>query len=392
MIWKINKKWIGCIAILFALAFASCKKDGGMPTATAGTQPGFTASSTNLQFSIADSSNTAVTFSWSPSDFGVQVGVAYTMQLCPDSTFKDSAHLVTQSFTSATTSTSYTVAQFNSLILTDFGLPVGEPATVYARIQCAIATRSQNSAPLSVYRYSPVLTLQIDTPYSAKPIPVITPPDSLYIVGDATPGGWDNPVPVPSQKFTQIDQWGQIFEMVLPLTGGGTFLFLPVNGSWDQKYGGSTAGSGTILVGNAVPGSNTPGPATSGLYDIVVDFLHGTYTVKPITTSSIPANLYIVGDATAGGWDNPVPVPSQQFTQVSNGEYQITIPLASSGTYLFLPVNGDWTHKYGGASATGGALLADGTVPGSNTPGPTSNGTYLIDVNFLANTYTVTKQ
>jgi len=80
-----------------------------------------------------------------------------------------------------------------------------------------------------------------------------------------------------------------------------------------------------------------------------------------------------VGDATAGVWNNPVPVPSQQFTRVNLTQYQITIHLTTPGSYLFLPLNGDWTHKFGGASATGGALLYDGAVPGSNTPGPAAS-------------------
>lgn len=50
---------------------------------------------------------------------------------------------------------------------------------------------------------------------------------------------------------------------------------------------------------------------------------------------------------------------------------------------------GLWSHKYGGASATGGALLADGAVPGSNTPAPATSGMYQIVVNFQTGTYTV---
>jgi hypothetical protein len=100
-----------------------------------------------------------------------------------------------------------------------------------------------------------------------------------------------------------------------------------------------------------------------------------------------------VGDATAGGWNNPVPTPSQQFTQTGSAEFQITIPLTSGKSYLFLPLNGDWGHKYGGATdgtaITGGTLLADGAVPGSNTPAPATSGSYTITVNFITMTYKV---
>jgi starch-binding outer membrane protein SusE/F len=207
-------------------------------------------------------------------------------------------------------------------------------------------------------------------------------------VGDATAGQWNNPVPTPTQQFTQVDL--NTFGIVVQLTGGKQFLLLPVNGDWSHKYAVAASSSGPT-GGPFVPdaANNMNGPTATGLYLIIVDFVKGTYTITAAVAGQVPTNLYLVGDATAGGWANPVPVPSQQFTQISSGEYKITVPLSSTGSYLFLPLNGDWTHKYGGASATGGAVLADSQVPGSNTPGPSVSGTYTIDVNFFSKQYTV---
>ncbi|HLK30258.1 MAG TPA: SusE domain-containing protein [Puia sp.] len=248
---------------------------------------------------------------------------------------------------------------------------------------------SNTPAPATTGVYQIVVNFQTNT-YTVTQIPV---PANLYIVGDATPGGWANPVPTPTQQFTPIDAVS--YGIVVNLTAGKSYLFLPLNGDWGHKYGGASdgtaTGGGALLADGAVPGSNTPAPAASGLYLIVVNFATNSYTVTPYTG---PSNLYIVGDATAGGWANPVPTPSQQFTQVGNAEFQLTISLTSGKSYLFLPLNGDWGHKFGGATdgtATGGGiLLADGAVPGSNTPAPAATGNYLIDVNFITNTYTVT--
>jgi hypothetical protein len=242
---------------------------------------------------------------------------------------------------------------------------------------------SNTPAPATTGLYSVVVNFATSS-YTVTPMP-----SNLYIVGDATAGGWNNPVPVPSQQFTQIDNLS--FGIIINLTAGGSYLFLPVNGDWSHKYGGATDGTssaGVLLADGAVPGSNTPAPATSGLYSIIVNFATNSYTV-----TAVPSNLYIVGDATAGGWNNPVPTPSQQFTQTGTGTFQLTIPLTSGKSYLLLPVNGDWSHKYGGATdgtaPGGGALLADGAVPGSNTPAPASSGTYTIKVNFMTMKYTV---
>ena len=224
--------------------------------------------------------------------------------------------------------------------------------------------------------------------YTVKKLVV---PSNLYIVGDATAGGWANPVPTPSQQFTKIDDVS--FGIVLNLTASKSYLLLPVNGDWSHKYGGATdgtnVGGGTLLADGAVPGSNTPAPGTSGLYKIVVNFATNSYTITPYNG---PANLYIVGDATAGGWANPVPTPSQQFTELSKGIFQLTLPLTTGKSYLLLPVNGDWTHKYGGATdgvSANGDLLADGDVPGSNTPAPATSGSRTITVNFITMKYKV---
>jgi len=247
---------------------------------------------------------------------------------------------------------------------------------------------SNTPAPATSGVYHIVVNFQTNT-YTVTAVPV---PDKLYIVGDATTGGWTNPVPIPSQQFTKIDAVS--FGMITHL-GAGSYLFLPVNGNWDHKFGGSTdgtaSGGGVLLADNAVPGSNTPAPSASGLYKIIVNFATNSYTVTPYT-SAIPSDLYIVGDATAGGWDNPVPVPAQKFTRISNAEFRLTLPLIGGKSYLLLPLNGNWDHKYGGSSdGTAGpaTLLADGDVPGTNTPAPSVSGTYTIDVNFITNTYTV---
>jgi len=245
---------------------------------------------------------------------------------------------------------------------------------------------SNTPAPAASGVYKIVVNFQTNT-YTVTQIAV---PSNLYIVGDATAGGWNNPVPTPSQQFTAINNVS--YGIVINLTAGKSYLFLPVNGDWSHKYGGSTdgTGGGVLLADNAVPGSNTPAPSTTGLYMIVVNFATNSYTVTPYTG---PSNLYIVGDATAGGWNNPVPTPSQQFTQTGTAEFQITIPLTSGKSYLFLPVNGDWSHKFGGSTdgtaSGGGQLLADNAVPGSNTPAPATSGNYTIKVNFITMTYTV---
>jgi starch-binding outer membrane protein SusE/F len=126
----------------------------------------------------------------------------------------------------------------------------------------------------------------------------------------------------------------------------------------------------------------------------VVSFTTKPFAPPPKVNPPTTGKLYLVGDATAGGWNNPVPVPAQQFTQVSTTLYEITVPLIGGFQYLFLPLNGDWGHKFACAktanqSADGGDFGYDFT---DNFPGPAASGTYKISVDFQRGKYTVVKQ
>ncbi len=325
-------------------------------------------SSSPLVLLVSNASNTAVSFNWNASNFGTNT-ILYALQL-------DTAggNFVTPQVKQLGTAytTAFTVNDLNTMAIAA-GVIGGSTKNVQFRVVSYLGSYSK---PLV---YSNAVTISVTT---------FTPvPSALYIVGDATPGGWSNPVPLPSQQFSRINAVS--YGIVINLTAGKSYLFLPLNGNWDHKYGGTSATGGTLLADGAVPGSNTPSPATTGTYQIVVNFQTGTYTVTPFATA-IPDNLFIVGGATDGGWANPVPVPSQQFTRIDAVTYGIVTNLKAGESYLFLPVNGDWGHKYGGTSATGGTLLADGAVPGSNTPSPATTGLYQILVNFQTGTYTVT--
>jgi starch-binding outer membrane protein SusE/F len=279
-------------------------------------------------------------------------------------------------------SKSFTQLELNNMASLEFGTLAGEVGNVDFRI------KATNGAATIIY--SNTVTVAI-TPYSSKPVPKYPVPANLFIVGDATPGGWSNPVPTPSQQLTRIDE--NTFGIILQLTGGKKYLLLPVNGLWDNKYNVTTSGAnpaGDEFAPNA--GSNDiPGPANDGLYKIIVDFITGTYTVTLLASNPIPANLFIVGDATPGSWTNPVPVPSQQFTQITNGEFQLTLQLTGGKHYLLLPVNGEW-GKFNVATDTANPLEDTfAAEQPKDIPSPPNDGTYIINVNFFTMKYKVTQ-
>lgn len=130
------------------------------------------------------------------------------------------------------------------------------------------------------------------------------------------------------------------------------------------------------------------------MYSNVLKFTTQPYVIPPKVEPPALGHLYIVGSATPGDWGNPVPVPSQEFTKISNTLYEITIPMIGGKEYLFLPLNGDWGHKYSVPNnklpglSEGGDFKKDAS---DNFPGPTANGTYKIQVDFKRGKYSVTK-
>lgn len=118
------------------------------------------------------------------------------------------------------------------------------------------------------------------------------------------------------------------------------------------------------------------------------------YVVPPKVEPPSSGQLFLVGSATDGGWNNPVPTPSQEFTKIDDLHFTLTVNLIGGQEYLFLPVNGDWSHKY--ACKTKAVQSPNGGDFGldlsDNFPGPISNGSYKIDVDFQKGKYTVTKQ
>ena len=360
---------------------ASCDKVGSLPFYGKGTNPVLTPSTTTVAPTAADSNNTVLTLSWTYPNHATDSGnIKYTVEI--DSTGKNFANAATK-VVMGKLSTSFLAKELNSILL-GFGYAFNVAVDMDVRV---ISSYANNNERLP----SNVVKIRM-TPYRIPPKVPIPTTGKLYIVGDATAGGWNNPVPVPSQELARLDQttWGGVFQ----LTGGKQYLLLPLNGDWSHKF--SVANN--TIAGLSAGGDfgfdlndNFPGPATTGLYKIIVDFQAGKFTVTPYT-GALPTNLYLVGDATAGGWNNPVPVPSQQFTRLNSSIFEITIPLIGGKQYLMLPVNGDWSHKFAVANNSLAGLWSGGSFGydlSDNFPGPPTSATYKITANFVTKTFTV---
>jgi hypothetical protein len=334
---------------------------------------------TSVTGTASTSTNHSNTFSWSSAFPGYSGTVSYVLQY--DSAGKGfaSPQQIAGYGGASIYSASLNQGDMNTTALSS-GIAVGATGAVEYRVKATTAS--------GAIAYSNVVNVTVTT---FSPVPA-----NLFITGDATLGGWmvgnGVGVPVPSQQFTKLDTYK--FSLTLWLNGNKSYLFLPVNGDWSHKYGGIGANGTNNLAGDdfKAEGSDLKSPAADGVYQIVVDFQTNKFTVTQIP---VPANLYITGDATPGGWmvgnGVGVPVPSQQFTKLDNVTFGIVVNLNADKSYLFLPVNGDWGHKFGstGGDNTNNVNGDQFKAEGGNMKAPPSSGLYLIIVNFATSSWTV---
>jgi hypothetical protein len=369
------------ILMLFMVAvtaFTACDKVDDLPFYNVGIDPAVTASATNIAPIPADSLKDVLTLDWSDPKYATDTtNVKYLVQI--DSAGRNFSKAAIRQVMGKRTTT-FTARDLNNIML-GFGFEFNKAYDLDVRVVSSYANNNEK-------RNSNIVKIK-GTPYKTPPKVALPTTGKLYLVGDATEGGWSNPVPVPKQEFTRIDE--TTFAGIFKMKGGKQYLILPLNGNWDNKYS---------VANNTLPdlnkggdfrfnaSDNFPGPTADGEYKIVLDFQQGKFTVTPYTQQhGLPVNLFIVGDATPGDWSNPVPVPSQQFTQINSTVFEIaSLNLITGKAFLLLPENGNWNKKYGlGNSA---AFIEP---QGPNIPAPSSTGNYKITVNFIDNSIKLTK-
>jgi hypothetical protein len=139
-------------------------------------------------------------------------------------------------------------------------------------------------------------------------------------------------------------------------------------------------------------------PLAAPQFSAVLSYGVTPFAPPPVVTPPQSGTLFIVGSATPGGssngWDNPIshnPLSQQQFTQVSQTEYKITLPLIGGGEYKFISVNGSWTNQWSVKTSDDPAEIYGGpfVFNGANILAPPASGTYTIDVNFQTGKFSV---
>lgn len=177
---------------------------------------------------------------------------------------------------------------------------------------------------------------------------------TLYMVGDATPNGWDINAPTP---LTPSKEDPLIFTWEGPLNVGGMKLCL-IAGSWDVPFvrplkDGKEIGKTTITDEAFQMHAGDPDEkwrlTEAGVYALTFDLRNWTMSTTYLREPDAPVlepisadDLYIVGDATPNGWNINAP---NELEKKSDYVFTYEGPLAV-GSLKACISTGSWDVKF----------------------------------------------
>jgi starch-binding outer membrane protein SusE/F len=342
------------IAGLFALI--SCQKQekgpviSAEPVAPAVSLP---AAGSSL-IMIKPNADNKVAFAWSAADYGMPLGVLYTIQICKAGTNFAGA-VVNVGSVNALVDT-LKVSEFNSkLVALEANMEVSN--SIDMRVICTVPSSNADTV------FSPKININI-TPYTAK--------DFIYLVGAFN--GWNNTT-APAMNRNMP---GLKYEFYINFTAGNLeYKILPTQGSWNGDIGDDKTGTGHLMS----DGENNMWVPAAGYYRVNVDLTNMSWSTTAATSWGI------IGGFAGNSWGSDVATLTYN---TGTGKWEGTFTTTASVDWKFR-ANAAWSLNYGDNGANG--TLEEG---GSNIT-TSDAGTYAVtlDLNPTGNPqayhYTIVK-
>lgn len=225
----------------------------------------------------------------------------------------------------------------------------------------------------------------------------------LFIIGEATSYGWnlDN-----AQSLLSLNENPDVLSGTIYLKGGesNTFKFME-NHEWGStEYGvpsdaGNTAVNGEIQLGSGTldNGYKQIYVAKDGNYKISIDTknLKADIRLSEYQDHEIQyCSLFLVGDATAGGWSVEDGTPLYQSEKMPC-EYSAVVTLKTQGTFkIATALRGAGTYNaqyfYFKDAGDAGKISTDSTD--DRQWSVSNDGEYTVTVNTLSNTISIEKK
>jgi len=273
--------------VIISLLFQACKKEINAPHGSVTATPKLSSSADQLTLAQADTAKTTLTLNWSAAGVSGTTGkIVYVLEF--DKKGNNFANPVRVKIGGDTTRITYTVKQLNNLLE---AYPINTPINFEVRV----VTATSDGAVMPFF--SNVVNLNVstfaDVPYH-----------QLWLVGDATPNGWDISNATPMSEST-TDPF--VFSYTGPLTAGEFKIATAkdFNGLFYRPTSNHPSLSATAVQVSAGNPDNKwqITPTYTGTYTINLNLRNNTINIIPINIPKPPYNqLWLIGDATAGGW------------------------------------------------------------------------------------------
>ena len=304
--------------LLAATTLTACVDDDYMETDKGHNELALSANSTEIVLDEQQHAGTALELTWTTgTNYGTGNRIAYTVELARAGTDFASPYAVVQDAVQQYVWTA-TVEDLNNLLRGHFGATGGETLSLEARVTAAVAGQEQTQVAqtaFSVTAYEPLTT-------------------TLYLIGDATPGGWDNNAATEmTRKDNGIFTWtGQL--------NVGSFKFILMPGTFSPCYNNANEDGTLYYSADGTPDINFT-VDEAGFYQVDVNLFTAVLGLKPVEGNQPPYDQLYFIDGTAGYSFAPMTRDALDPFLFRYGHVFTT-----AGDFKFATANGSWENNY----------------------------------------------
>lgn len=287
IIQRIPLEWIIVITIMICISSLITSCDSYEEDYTPGKtdKPVLKTTAASVELKQKQAGTTAFTLSWTAgSNDGTNSGINYTIEIDQKGNNFSGPYSIEAG--KGAYNNNFNVENLNNLLRNDFSISAGAPAELEFRIVSQALDTSVDADTSNVVS----ITM---TPYEPLPIPA-----TLYMVGDATPNGWDNANPTAmtrSANDASVFSWQGQFS-------NGELKFITDIGTWLPSYQKGADDTSLLLRTDFGQPDEKFKIAQAGLYKVTVDVIELSFAIEALAVSPF-SELWIVGSAVPKGWD-----------------------------------------------------------------------------------------
>ncbi|PTN10539.1 SusF/SusE family outer membrane protein [Mangrovibacterium marinum] len=311
------------LAIYSGFLLNSCQQDEDIIISN-GDPVTLTLSSTQLALSQESYASTALSISWTRgSNQGTGSSISYVLEIGKSGDSFTNAKIF--DLGKGVYEKSFTVSDLNDLVLNYWGVEAGTTAEFEAKVTANVTNEDVEDGITEIQSFSV-------TPY--KPVS-----SELYIVGDATPNGWDI---ASATALTASASTPWVYTYQGQLTTGNFKFAVSQDDCWCQDFYTQDPADEEMMVYNE-GGSGEDiqwNIAEGGNYKVTVNLLDLTISIEKLKGPTY-SELYLVGTATpVNDWKMP---SDQAFVQNADDPFIFTYEATlTAGEFKIATFSGDW--------------------------------------------------